>query len=193
MLTAPCGGVGGGIGGACGDCDGEYPLTATALTFAVVPLNTYVRFRTPGTYTFEASSADITTTPRDEKIGPALSVKSNTMPLTIVNDPGWAYSTARAYAGVYGWKAHQAGEFWTHEVRGRWQWKYSLQPWSTRRTNLFSCWSRVVEMAGPASRKTLPSLNAGHEMCGHSAGHKLRRRIFLIACLSPANYSKVTQ
>jgi len=101
MLTAPCGGVGGGIGGACGDCDGEYPLTATALTFAVVPLNTYVRFRTPGTYTFEASSADITTTPRDEKIRPALSVKSNTMPLTIVNDPGWAYSTARAYAGVY--------------------------------------------------------------------------------------------
>jgi hypothetical protein len=101
MLTAPCGGVGGGIGGACGDCDGEYPLTATALTFGVFPLNTYVRFRTPGTYTCEASSADITTTPRDEKIRPALLVKSNTMPLTIVNDPGWAYSTARAYAGVY--------------------------------------------------------------------------------------------
>ena len=101
MLTAPCGGVGGGIGGGCGDCDGEYPLIATALTFGVVPLNTYVRFRTPGTYTCEASSADITTTPRDEKIRPALSVKSNTMPLTIVNDPGWAYSTARAYAGVY--------------------------------------------------------------------------------------------
>src|ERR1700730_5615364 len=36
-------------------------------------------------------------------------------------------------------------------------------------------------------------LNAGHEMCGYSAGHKFRRRIFLITRLSPANYSKVTQ
>ena len=79
MLTAPCGGVGGGIGGACGDCHGEYPLTATALTFGVFPLNTYVRFRTPGTYTCEASSADITTPPRNEKIRPALLVKSNTL------------------------------------------------------------------------------------------------------------------
>jgi hypothetical protein len=51
------GGVGGGTGGGCGDCDGEYPLTATALTFGVVPLNTYVRFCTPGAYTCEASSA----------------------------------------------------------------------------------------------------------------------------------------
>lgn len=101
MLTAPCGGVGSGIGGGCGDCDGEFPLTPTALTFGVVPLNTYVRFRTPETYACEASSADITTTPRDEKIRPALLVKSNTMLLTIVNDPGWANSTARAYAGVY--------------------------------------------------------------------------------------------
>jgi hypothetical protein len=100
MLNAPCGGVGGGTVGGCGDCDGEYPLTATALTFGVVPLNTYVRFRMPGTYTCEASSADITSTPRDEKIRPALSVKSNPL-LTIVNDPVWAHSAVLAYAGVY--------------------------------------------------------------------------------------------
>lgn len=67
----------------------------------VVPLNTYVRFRTPGTYTCEASSADITTSPRDEKIRPALLVKSNPVLLTIVNDPGWAHSAAIAYAGAY--------------------------------------------------------------------------------------------
>ena len=101
MLTAPCGGVGGGIGGGCGDCDGESPLSESAVTFGVVPLNTYVRFRTPGTYTCEASSADITTTPRDEKIRPALLVKSNPILLTIVNDPGWAHSAAVAYAGAY--------------------------------------------------------------------------------------------
>ena len=101
MLNAPCGGVGSGTGVGCGDCDGEYPLSATALTFGVVPLNTYVRFRTPGTYTCEASSADITTTPRDEKIRLALLVKSNPVLLTIVNDPGWAHSAAVAYAGAY--------------------------------------------------------------------------------------------
>ena len=82
-------------------CDGESLLSATALTFGVVPLNTYVRFRTPGTYTCEASSAEITTTPRDEKVRPALLVKSNPVVLTIVNDPGWAHSAALAYAGTY--------------------------------------------------------------------------------------------
>ena len=101
MLHAPCGGIGGGIGGGCGDCDGEYPLTATALTFGVIPLNIYVRFRTPGTYTCEASSADITATPRDEKIRPAFLVKSNLVILAIVNDTSWAHSVAPAYAGAY--------------------------------------------------------------------------------------------
>jgi hypothetical protein len=101
MLNAPCGGVGVGSGGGCGDCDGEYPLSTTALTFGVVPLNTYVRFHTPGTYTCEASSADITTTSRDENIRPALLVKSNPVLLTIVNDSGWAHSAALAYADAY--------------------------------------------------------------------------------------------
>jgi hypothetical protein len=101
MLNAPCGGISGGIGVGCGDCDGEYPLTGTALTFGVVPLNTYVRFRMPGTYTCEASSADITTASRDEKIRPALLVNSNPILLTIVNDPGWAHSAALEYTGVY--------------------------------------------------------------------------------------------
>lgn len=101
MLTAPCGGVGSGFGGGCGDCDGEYPLTETAVAFGIVPLNTYVRFRAPGAYTCEASSADITTSPRDEKIRPALLVQSNPILLTIVNDPGWAHSAALEYAGIY--------------------------------------------------------------------------------------------
>jgi hypothetical protein len=101
MLNAPCGGVGGGSGGGCGDCDSEQPLTATALSFGVLPLNTYVRFRTPGTYACEASSADITTAPRDEKIRPALLVKSNPIVLTIVNDPAWAHAAAIAYADAY--------------------------------------------------------------------------------------------
>lgn len=102
MLFALCGsGVGGGISSGCGDCDGEYPLTETAFTFGVVPLNTYVRFRTPGRYTCEASSSDITTSPRDEKIRLALLVKSNPIILNIVEDPGWAHSAAVGYAGVY--------------------------------------------------------------------------------------------
>lgn len=101
MLNAPCGGVGGSIGGGCGDCDGESPLSATALTFGVVPLNTYVGFRTPGTYACEASSAEITTTTRDEKVRPALLVKSNPIVVTIIDDPSWAHSAALAFAGAY--------------------------------------------------------------------------------------------
>ena len=104
MLNAPCGGVGGGSGGGCGDCgdcDWERPLSETALTFGVVPLNTYGRFRTPGTYTCKASSANVTTASHDEKIRPALLVNSNPIVLTIVNDPEWAHSTALGYAGVY--------------------------------------------------------------------------------------------
>ncbi|HEY2495975.1 MAG TPA: hypothetical protein VGK24_02800 [Candidatus Angelobacter sp.] len=76
-------------------------MTETALSFGVVPLNTYVRFRMPGTYTCEASSADITTTSRDEKIRPALLVNSNPISLTIVNDPGWAHFSVLAYADAY--------------------------------------------------------------------------------------------
>lgn len=101
MLAAPCGGVGDGGGVGCGDCDGEYHLTGIPLAFGIVPLNTYVRFRTPGTYTCEASSAQITTAPRDEKIRPALLLKSNPVVLNVVPDPGWAHAAALAYANVY--------------------------------------------------------------------------------------------
>ena len=103
MLNSPCdgAGIGGGSGGGCGDCDDEYPLAETALTFGVVPMNTYVRFRTPGTYTCEALSADVTTARPDEKIRTALLVKSDSIILTIVNDPGWAHSAALEYAEVY--------------------------------------------------------------------------------------------
>lgn len=102
MLAAPCGGFGFGssIGG-CADCDWEHPLTTTALSFGVVPLNRYVRFRWPGTYTCSASSADVTTTPRDEKFRPALLVKSNPIVLTIVSDPAWAHSAAILYGKAY--------------------------------------------------------------------------------------------
>lgn len=101
MLNAPCGGVGGGSGGGCFDCDWEQPLSATPFTFGVVPLNTYVRFRTPGTYVCEASSAEVTATPRDEKIRTALLVKSNPIVLTIISDPAWAHSVAPGYADAY--------------------------------------------------------------------------------------------
>jgi hypothetical protein len=103
MLNPPCGGggVGGGFSsGGCGDCGGEYPLTAAALGFGVVPLNTYVRFRRPGAYSCEASSANITTTPRDEKIRLALLVRSTPI-LTIINDPSWSHSASLAYADAY--------------------------------------------------------------------------------------------
>jgi len=103
ILNSACEGVGfgGGIGGGCGDCDGEVPLTTAALTFGIVPLNIYVRFRTPGTYTCHGSSAEITATSRDEKIRPALLVKSNPIILTIVDDPAWARPAAIAYADAY--------------------------------------------------------------------------------------------
>jgi len=101
MLAAPCGGVGGGVGGGCFDCDAEYLLSASPISFAGIALNTYARFRTPGKYSCIASSADVTTAPRDEKFRSALLVKSKPFDLTIVDDPGWAHSAAMAYADAY--------------------------------------------------------------------------------------------
>jgi hypothetical protein len=76
-------------------------LKAAALTFGVVPLNIYVRFRTPGTYTCEASSAAVTATSHDERVRPALLVKSKPIVLSIVDDPAWAHSAATAYEDAY--------------------------------------------------------------------------------------------
>jgi hypothetical protein len=87
ILIAPCGGVGGSAFGACADCDGEYLLTEKPLAFGVVPMNEYVRFCTPGTYICQASSAQVTSASRNEKIRPALLVKSNPITLTLVDDP----------------------------------------------------------------------------------------------------------
>ena len=100
MLT-PCGGRGGGFGGGCEDCDSEQPLTITAITFGPVPLNMYVRFRAPGSYTCFASSAEVTPVSSGDTIRFALLVKSNPMDLTIVEDPGWAHSAALTYADAY--------------------------------------------------------------------------------------------
>lgn len=101
ILIAPCGGVGGGGFGVCADCNAEYPLTEKALAFGVVPMNEYVRFCTPGTYTCQASSAQVTSTSRSEEIRPALLVKSNPLVLTIVDDPAWAHSAILANASAY--------------------------------------------------------------------------------------------
>jgi hypothetical protein len=97
MLVASCGGFGGGVGGNSG---GEYSLTANPLSFES-PLNMYVRFRAAGTYACEASSGDITTSPRDEKFRPAMLVRSNPIVLNIVSDPAWARSAAVSYEGAY--------------------------------------------------------------------------------------------
>lgn len=94
-------GFGGGVGGGCSDCDGEVPLRAAAVSFGVFPLNTYVRFRVSGTYTCEASSAEVTTTSREEKIRPALLLKSNPIVVTVIDDPAWAHSAVTAYADGY--------------------------------------------------------------------------------------------
>jgi hypothetical protein len=101
MLIAPCGGVGGGSGSGHGDWDSEQPLSATPLSFGPVPLNRYVRFRAPGTYECRASSAEVTTVPADEKFRPALLMKSNSIDLTIVDDPRWAHSAALAYSTAF--------------------------------------------------------------------------------------------
>jgi hypothetical protein len=55
------------------------------VSFGVLPLNFHVRFRRPGTYTCEASSAEVTAAPRGEKIRSALLVKSNPISLAIAS------------------------------------------------------------------------------------------------------------
>jgi hypothetical protein len=95
-MLNPCGGVGGGFGGGCTHCDQEQPLTTTPISFGLVPLNTYVRFRTAGTYTCIAASADVTSASSEEKIRSALLVKSNPVDLTIVEDAARPDSAARA-------------------------------------------------------------------------------------------------
>jgi hypothetical protein len=101
MLMAPCAGVGGGFGGACGDCDGERPLSTTAINFGPVPLNKYVRFRNGGAYTCIASSADVTTASAEDSLRAALLVRSNPLGFTVVDDPVWAHSVAASYAETY--------------------------------------------------------------------------------------------
>jgi hypothetical protein len=103
MLMASCGGAGfgGGVGGGCVDCKGGFPLTPIPVSFGVLPMNNYVRFHNAGTYTCQASSADITTAPRDEKFQPALLAKSNPIVLTILDDPAWAHSAALSYGDAY--------------------------------------------------------------------------------------------
>ena len=100
MLNS-CGGVGGGIGSGCADCDGEQTLGTESVSFGLTPLNTYVRFRTPGRYTCIATSADVTTALPDQKIRSALLVTSNPIVLNIVADPEWSHSAAISYAAVY--------------------------------------------------------------------------------------------
>jgi hypothetical protein len=100
MLNS-CGGVAFGSGGSCMDCDSETPLGPTELGFGM-PLNTYIRFRMPGTYTCTASTADVTMVSRDEKVRPALLMKSNPVVLIIADDPRWSRAADSAYADVYG-------------------------------------------------------------------------------------------
>jgi hypothetical protein len=64
-------------------------------------MNEYVRFCSAGTYTCQASTAQVTSTARNEEIRPALLVKSTPIILTIVDDPGWAHSAAFANASAY--------------------------------------------------------------------------------------------
>src|SRR6266403_445511 len=103
MLIDPgCGaGFGGGGGGGCSDCDHEYPLGAVPVGFGLGHLNRYVRFRQPGTYSCRVTSAQVTTAARDEKIRPALFVKSNWVEITITDDPPSAHSATLAYAAAY--------------------------------------------------------------------------------------------
>lgn len=101
MLYATCEGIGRGFSSSCMDCDSEFPLSTTAVSFGPMPLNGHVRFRQPGTYTCTASAGDVTMAPRDEKVRPALLVKSNPVVLTIIDDPAWARSSDIAYADAY--------------------------------------------------------------------------------------------
>jgi hypothetical protein len=97
-----CGGVaGGGIGSACGDCDGEWSLSNIAVNFGSAPLNSFIRFRSPGKYTCTAASADITTDPRGATRRQALLVWSNPLVLSIAEDAVWAHSAAANYAAAY--------------------------------------------------------------------------------------------
>jgi len=101
MLVAPCGGIGGASVGDCFDCDSELPLSKTPVNFRSVPMNNYVRFRVAGSYTCVASSADVTTNFKDEKVRYALRVNSKPLELRIVDDPAWSRSAAAAYASAY--------------------------------------------------------------------------------------------
>ena len=103
MLVDPgCGtGFGGSVGGGCGDCDTEYPLGTVPVGFGIGHLNRYVRFRQPGTYSCRVTSAQVTTAAHEEKIRPALFLKSNWVEIMISDDPALAHSAALAYAAAY--------------------------------------------------------------------------------------------
>lgn len=102
MLAADCGGMGtgGGIGGGCAHCQ-AIPLEPKPLEFGVTPLNGFVRFRTPGTYSCIASAADVANASDEAKDRHALMVTSNAITFMITDDPTWAHSAATAYAQQY--------------------------------------------------------------------------------------------
>lgn len=102
ILMAPCGGAGCGFGGGGEQGHGwDKALGTEPYIFQAGLLNRFVRFRKPGKYSCQASSADVTIAPRDEKFRPALLVKSNSLILTIVDDPAWSHAAAISYGSAY--------------------------------------------------------------------------------------------
>ena len=103
MLIGACpgAGFGGSVGGGCGDCDGAIPISSSSLAFSS-PLNIYVRFVKAGTYTCQASSADITNAPPGDEKQTALRVVSNPLELTLIDDARWQHEAAISYGEAYG-------------------------------------------------------------------------------------------
>ena len=100
LYSCPGYGFGGQASGSCRDCSGGYSLKSVPIHFEI-SLNHYVRFSKAGKYECMASSAEVTAAPRDEKVRPALLIKSNPLELTIMDDPAWAHGTVLSLNEAY--------------------------------------------------------------------------------------------
>jgi hypothetical protein len=92
IMHVNCGwGSGGGIGSGCGDCDNAWPLNAIPIRFPYSLTNQF-QITEAGRISVKAEAASVVVVPLHLETSRPISVTSNTLEITIVDDPSWAHA-----------------------------------------------------------------------------------------------------
>jgi hypothetical protein len=129
-------GTGGGIGGGCADCDGVWQLGASPIRFPY-SLTDQFQITEAGRISLHAEAASVIVAPLDLETSQPIPATSNTLEITIVDDPLWAHMRLEEAASAFE-TAHSkyTGAGWDLtpeegmplEQRGRrWDLEYQMQ------------------------------------------------------------------